>query len=167
MIRHLLGLAVLLGCAGVAAPGADQVARKGADVRWKQVVLESCDITEADFRVLVSVRTSWLGREVLEMPLRVVERDEAGGADAVYIDPFVMIYSDKERKRSVSVQVGNPNSRGFRLRIQAREGGQEIPVPRLDQTFNCAWRTKQIMSEEGIEVAVVIALGPRPAPAGG
>jgi hypothetical protein len=165
VIRLLLILAVALGSVGVFAAKADQVARKGAAIPWKKVVLESCDITEADLRVVVSVRTSWLGREVLEMPLRIAERDEVAGVDSVYIDPFVMIYSDKEKKRSISVQVGRPNSRGFQLRIQAREGGQEMPVPRLDQTFGCTWRTRQIISEEGIEVAVVVALGPRPEPA--
>lgn len=163
MIRPFpIVLAGIFGCLAANAAQVDDVARLAAMTDWTDLIIESCEPAEAEMRVLVSVRTDWLGREVVEMPVRLIRLEATQSRDVIHIDPVVMVYSDDDRRRSVSVQVGNPNRRGFDLRITAREGGQEVARPRLDQSFECRWKARQFHSEKGLNVAVVIALGPRP-----
>jgi hypothetical protein len=163
MIRFVPTIAFTLCAASASVCGAerDDVVKFGATTSWSDMIMETCEPAEADLRILVSVRTDWLGREVVEMPLRLVPLDDES-KDVIQIDPVVMVYTDKEKRRAVSVQLGSPSRKGFFLRITAREGGQEVAVPRFDSTFECRWRSRQFPPAEGAQVNVVIALGPRP-----
>jgi hypothetical protein len=156
-----LGCAVALSTGAAAQSSADPVARF-AGIDWRVFTLESCDPTEADLRIVVSVRTDWLGREVLELPMRKVPRNKAADSGAISIDPIAIVGSGPDGRGAVAVQLGNASRRGFDLRVIAREGGQEMARPRLDTVVSCRWRDRQRVAGEGVEVNVVIVPGPAP-----